>query len=191
MRRQLHLRGGYGADLAEFGYSRDGKKSKKQINFGLLCDKDGRPVAAEVFPGSTADSRTLTAQLDKLKRRFGLTRVTIVGDRGLLTHARLREEVQPAGYEWITALRKGTIRKLVQKGAIQLSLFDEMNLAEVIRADYPGERLVVCRNPLTAERSARKRAALLEATQKKLEAVIVATRRQCRPLRSTEKITNV
>ena len=179
---------GHGADLAEFGYSRDKKKGTKQINFGLLCDKEGRPVGVEVFSGNTADPATLTAQLQKLKERFGLSRVTIVGDRGLLTHARLTEEVQPAGYDWITGLRKGAIRRLVQKEDLQLTLFDEMDLAEITSDDYPGERLIVCRNPLMAERARNKREALLQATEKKLDALVAATVRKRRPLRGTDKI---
>ena len=140
---------GHGVDLAAFGYSRDKKKGAKQINFGLLCDKEGRPVEVEVFSGATADPATLTVQLKKLKERFGLSRVTIVGDRGLVTHARLSGEVRPAG--WITGLRKGAIRSLVQKEDLQLTLFDEMDLAEITSDDYPGERLVVCRNPFQAK----------------------------------------
>ena len=177
---------GHGVDLAEFGYSRDKKKGTKQINFGLLCDKEGRPVGVEVFSGATADPATLTVQLKKLKERFGLSRVTIVGDRGLVTHARLTEEVRPAG--WITGLRKGAIRSLVQKEDLQLTLFDEMDLAEITSDDYPGERLVVCRNPFQAERAERKRQELLEATEKKLDALLAATERKRRPLRGMEKI---
>ena len=177
---------GHGVDLAEFGYSRDKKKGAKQINFGLLCDKEGRPVGVEVFSGNTSDPATLTVQLQKLKERFGLSRVTIVGDRGLLTHARLTEEVRPAG--WITGLRKGAIRSLVQKEDLQLTLFDEMDLAEITSDDYPGERLVVCRNPFQAERAERKRQELLQATEKKLDALLAATERKRRPLRGMEKI---
>ena len=179
---------GYGADLAEFGYNRDRKKGKKQINFGLLCDKDGRPVGVEVFKGSVADPSTLTRQLNKLRNRFGLDKVTLVADRGLLTHARLTEEVKPAGYDWITALRKPAIRKLAQQDGFQLSLFDEKDLAEVTSDDYPGERLVVCRNPLTAERAAHKREKLLEATEKNLDKLVKATRRENKPLRGVDKI---
>ena len=179
---------GYGADLAEFGYNRDRKKGKKQINFGLLCDKDGRPVGVEVFKGSVADPSTLTRQLNKLRNRFGLDKVTLVADRGLLTHARLTEEVKPAGYDWITALRKPAIRTLAQQDGFQLSLFDEKDLAEVTSDDYPGERLVVCRNPLTAERAARKREKLLEATEKNLDKLVKATRRENKPLRGVDKI---
>ena len=179
---------GHGVDLAEFGYSRDKKKGAKQINFGLLCDKEGRPVGVEVFSGNTSDPATLTVQLKKLKERFGLSRVTIVGDRGLLTHARLTEEVRPAGYDWITGLRKGAIRSLVQKEDLQLTLFDEMDLAEITSDDYPGERLVVCRNPFQAERAERKRQELLQATEKKLDALLAATERKRRPLRGIARI---
>ena len=179
---------GFGADLAEFGYNRDRKKGKKQINFGLLCDKQGRPVAVEVFSGSVADPATLTKQLKKLKKRFGLNKVTLVGDRGLLTHARLGEEVKPAGYDWITALRKPAIGKLAQQDGFQLSLFDEKDLAEVISDDYPDERLIVCRNPLAAARAARKREKLLKATEKNLDKLVTAVHRKRRPLRDVKKI---
>lgn len=179
---------GSGADLAEFGYNRDRKKGKKQINFGLLCDKEGRPVAVEVFSGSVADPTTLTRQLDKLKHRFGLRKVTFVADRGLLTQARLTEEVGPAGYDWITALRKPAIRTLAQQDGFQLSLFDEKDLAEITSDDYPGERLIACRNPLQAERAARKREDLLQATEKHLDKLVKATSPKNRPLREVEKI---
>ena len=179
---------GYATDLAEFGYSRDKKKGKKQINFALLCDKVGRPVGVEVFPGNTGDPSTLHVQLKKLKERFGLTRFTIVGDRGLLTHARINEEIQPGGYDWITALRKDSIRHLVKQGNIQMTLFDEADLAEIVSDEYPGERLVVCRNPFQKEHAAEKREALLQATEKRLDALVTATRRTRRPLRGTDKI---
>ena len=179
---------GHGADLAEFGYSRDRKKGKKQINFSLLCDAEGRPVAVRAFPGNTADPSTLTAQLDTLQQQFGLSRAILVGDRGLLTNARLREEVQPAGYDWITALRKPAIRKLMQQDAIQLSLFDETDLAEITSDAYPNERLVVCRNPFRADHAAAARQRLLLATEKKLAKLQEATARERNPLRGKEQI---
>ena len=152
-------------ELARFGYSRDGKKGKRQIVYGLLCAADGCPVAVEVFEGSTADPTTLATQIDKLKQRFGLSRVVLVGDRGMITSARIRAELAPAGLDWITALRAPQIRALVDAGAIQLSLFDERDLAEITAPEFPGERLVVCKNPLLAEERARKREDLLRATE--------------------------
>jgi len=150
-------------ELARFGYSRDGKKGKLQIVYGLLCAADGCPVA--VFEGNTADPTTLATQIDELKQRFGLSRVVLVGDRGMITSARIRAELAPAGLDWITALRAPQIRALVDAGAFQLSLFDERDLAEITAPEFPGERLVVCKNPLLAEERARKREDLLRATE--------------------------
>jgi Transposase DDE domain len=152
-------------ELARFGYSRDGKKGKLQIVYGLLCAADGCPVAVEVFEGNTADPTTLSTQIDKLKERFGLSRVVLVGDRGMITSARIRDELKPAGLDWITALRAPQIRVLRDAGAFQLTLFDERDLAEITSPEFPGERLVVCKNPLLAEERARKRADLLQATE--------------------------
>jgi hypothetical protein len=152
-------------ELARLGYSRDGKKGKLQIVYGLLCAADGCPVAVEVFEGNTADPMTLATQIDKLKARFGLSRVVLVGDRGMITSARIRDELKPAGLDWITALRAPQIRALLDTGAFQLSLFDERDLAEITAPEFPGERLVVCKNPLLAEERARKREDLLQATE--------------------------
>ena len=152
-------------ELARFGYSRDGKKGKLQIVYGLLCAADGCPVAVEVFEGNTADPMTLSVQIDKLKERFGLSRVVLVGDRGMITSARIRDELRPAGLDWITALRAPQIRALLDAGAFQLSLFDERDLAEITTPEFPGERLVVCKNPLLAAERARKREDLLQATE--------------------------
>ena len=132
-------------ELARFGYSRDGKQGKLQIVYGLLCAADGCPVAIEVFEGNTADPMTLSVQIDKLKERFGLSRVVLVGDRGMITSARIRDELRPAGLDWITALRAPQIRALLDAGAFQLSLFDERDLAEITTPEFPGERLVVCK----------------------------------------------
>ncbi len=141
--------------LAKLGYSRDGKRGKPQIVFALLCDAEGRPIAVEVFEGNTADPGVLGSQLETLRERFSLKRVVLVGDRGLLTSARIREEVEPAGIEWITALRAPAIRKLAEGGDLQLSLFDERDMAEISSPElFPGERLIVCRNPLLAEKRA-------------------------------------
>jgi len=174
--------------LARFGYNRDGKAGKLQIVFGLLCTAEGCPVAVEVFEGNTGDPSTLANQVNKLKERFSLERVVLVGDRGMVTAARLEETVKPAGLDWITALRAPAIRGLVEAGAIQLSLFDQRDLAEITAPDYPGERLVVCRNPLLAEERARKRGELLDATEKKLDAIAASVRRARKPLRGTDKI---
>src|SRR5215470_1483895 len=152
-------------ELARFGHSRDGKKGKLQIVYGLLCAADGCPVAVEVFEGNTADPMTLATQIDKLKERFGLSRVVLVGDRGMITSARIRDELKPAGLDWITALRAPQIRALLDTGAFQLSLFDERDLAEITAPEFSGERLVVCKNPLLAEERARKREDLLQATE--------------------------
>jgi len=152
-------------ELARFGHSRDGKKGKLQIVYGLLCAANGCPVAVEVFAGNTADPMTLATQIDKLKGRFGLSRVVLVGDRGMITSARIRDELKPAGLDWITALRAPQIRALRDTGAFQLSLFDERDLAEITAPEFPGERLVVCKNPLLAAERARKREDLLQATE--------------------------
>ncbi len=153
-----------GAPLAKRGYSRDCRRGKLQIVFALLCDREGCPVAAEVFRGNTADPGAVAAQVDKLRTRFSLSRVVLVGDRGLLTEARIREDLEPAGLRRITALRAPAIHTLVSGGDVQPSLFDDRDLAEITVPElYPGERLVVCRNPLLAAERARKREALLAA----------------------------
>ncbi|WP_420632627.1 IS1634 family transposase [Candidatus Palauibacter sp.] len=175
--------------LAKRGYSRDGRRGKLQIVFALLTSREGCPVAVEVFRGNTADPGTLGAQLEKLRKRFSLSRIVLVGDRGLLTDARIREEVRPAGLGWITALRAPAIRKLVKGGTLQLSLFDEQDLAEITAPElFPGERLVVCRNPLPAAERARKRLDLLASTEGELDKVVAATRRENRPLRGKDTI---
>ncbi len=175
--------------LARLGHNRDRKKGFPQILFGLLCNGEGCPVAVEVFAGNVADPRTLSSQIDKVRRRFGLERVILVGDRGMITEARLREELTPeAGLYWISALRGPAIRDLAQKGAIQLSLFDQRDLAEITSPDYPGERLICCRNPLLAGERARKREELLKATEQELDKIVAATKREKRRLKGKEKI---
>jgi transposase len=175
--------------LSRLGHSRDGKKGKLQIEYGLLCNKDGCPVAVEVFEGNTADPMTLGAQIDKLRNRFKLKRVVLVGDRGMITQARIDKELRPVqGLEWISALRSSQIGHLVEEGAIAQSLFDERNLAEITSPDFPGERLVACRNPLLAESRRIKRQALLAATEKDLQKIAEATMRKTRPLRGKVKI---
>ena len=175
--------------LARRGHSRDGKKGTLQIVFGLLCTSTGCPLAVEVFEGSTADPNTVASQVDKLRQRFGLKRVVLVGDRGMLTAARIREDLAGVdGLRWITTLRAPTIRKLVAAGTVTPSLFDERDLAEITSEEFPGERLVVCRNPLLAAERRRKRQALLQATEKELEPIAAATRRKTNPLRSAAAI---
>ena len=175
--------------LARHGYSRDKKRGKVQIVFGLLCSRDGCPVAVEVFEGNTADPTTLNAQVQKLRDRFSLERIVMVSDRGLITDARIREDLDPAGLSWISALRAPAIRTLAQEGHLQLSLFDQRKMAEISVPElYPKERLVVCRNPLLAEERGRKRQELLESTERKLDAVVAATRRKKNPLRSKDAI---
>jgi len=175
-------------ELAQFGHNRDGKKGKLQIVFGLLCSQDGCPVAIEVFEGNVGDPSTLPTQIAKLKERFNLDRVVLVGDRGMITEARIRETVKPADLDFITALRAPAIRNLVDAGELQLSLFDDRDLAEITSLDYPGERLVVCRNPLLTEERARKRRELLAATEEKLRKIQARVRRANRPLRGRDAI---
>ena len=151
--------------LLAFGYSRDGRRGSLQIVYGLLCDGEGRPIAIEVFPGGLHDDKTLPAQIEKLRRRFGLQTLVLVIDRGMVTKANLEALAAEQGAGWITALKAPQVRKLVKEGSLQLSLFDEHNLAEIASPDYPGERLVVCRNPLVAAERARKRDDLLAATE--------------------------
>ena len=180
---------GHCCPLARYGHSRDERRGNPQIVFGLLTDADGCPLAVEVFDGNTADPRTVAVQISKLRERFALKEVVVVGDRGMLTQARIEQELRPLpGLEWITALRSGQIQKLVGDGALQLSLFDQTDLAEITHPDFPGERLVVCRNPLLAQERARKREDIMAAAEKKLEAIAAATRRHERPLRDPERI---
>jgi transposase len=174
--------------LGAIGHARDGVKGRLQIVYGLLCSPAGIPIAIEVFEGTTGDPKTLAAQIDKVKNRFGLARVCLVGDRGMLTHARIRDEVRPAQLDWISALRAPQIKALVEAGALQLSLFDEQDLVEISAAEFPGERLVCCHNPALAEQRARKRQELLAATEKELTPIAAATGRARRPLRGRDKI---
>ncbi len=158
--------------LAKLGYSRDGRRGTLQIIYGLLCDRPGRPIAVEVFSGELHDDKTLPAQIQKLKTRFGLKTVIVVSDRGMVTKANLELMAQSDGIGWITALKAPQIKKLVTTGALQLSLFDEQSLAEISAPeDYPGERLIVCRNPLVAADRARKREELLAATERGLQEI--------------------
>jgi len=175
--------------LAKFGHNRDGKNGYPQIVYGLLCNAEGCPVAVEVFEGNTGDPKTLASQIEKVRQRFGISRVIIVGDRGMITSKRIEDNLRGVeGLDWITALRADNIKKLAQQGVIQLSLFDERDLAEVSSPDYPGERLIVCRNPFLATERARKRQELLKATEKKLSEIVAATQRAKRPLRGKDAI---
>jgi transposase len=175
--------------LARRGHDRDKKHGKLQIVIGLLCNREGRPVAVEVFDGNTGDPTTLGPQVKKLRERFGLSRVVLVGDRGMITDARIRMDLDPVeGLSWITALRAPAIRRLLAQGAVPRSLFDEADLAEISSEDFPGERLVVCLNPLLKEERSRKREELLRATEKELAKIAAATGRQRRPLRGADAI---
>jgi transposase len=168
---------GRSCPLAKLGYSRDGKRGTPQIIYGLLCDRPGRPVAVEVFSGELHDDKTLPSQIDKLKTRFGLKTVVVVSDRGMVTKANLDLLRETDGAGWITALKAPQIKKLAFSGALQLSLFDEHNLAEITAPDYPDERLVVCRNPLVAAERARKRSELLAATERGLSEIAERVKR--------------
>ena len=187
--------------LAHRGYSRDGRKGTLQIVYGLLCAPDGCPVAIEVFDGNTGDPTTLAAQVRKLKQRAhllvrwrraparrGLDHVVLVGDRGMITQARLTEDIKTAGLDWITALRAPAIKELVKGGALQLSLFDERDMASITSPDFPGERLIVCRNPDLAAERTRKRQDLLAATERDLARIQAATVRKRNPLHGASAI---
>ena len=174
--------------LGAIGHPRDAVKGRLQIVYGLLCSTAGIPVAIEVFEANTADPKTLARQISKLKDRFRLSRVCLVGDRGMLTNARIRDEVRPAQLDWISALRAPQIKTLVEDGALQLSLFDQQDLLEITSPEFPGERLVCCHNPALAEKRARKRGELLAATEKELTPIAAATRRATRPLRGKDNI---
>ncbi len=181
---------GHSCPLARYGHSRDERKNNPQIVFGLLANSEGCPVAVEVFSGNTGDPKTLAPQLTKLRQRFALKRLVLIGDRGMLTEKRIEEELRPIeGLDWITALRAPQIQKLVGDGVLQLSLFDQRDLAEITHPDYPGERLVVCRNPLLAEERKRKREELMATAEKKLSAIVAATQRKRQPLKDASKIS--
>jgi hypothetical protein len=174
--------------LGAIGHPKDGVRGRLQIVYGLLTSKDGIPVAIEVFNGNTGDPTTVASQVEKLKDRFGLTKVVLVGDRGMLTAARLREDIAPAGLDWITALRAPQVKALVRDGNLQLSLFDVQDLAEITSPDFPGERLVACKNPYLEAERARKRESLLTATEADLAKIAAACARARRPLRGKDKI---
>jgi transposase len=174
-------------ELAQFGHNRDGKKGTLSIVYGVLTDSDGRPVAVEVYSGDTGDPSTLMDQVNKLKERFGLNRVVMVGDRGLLTQTQIVKLKENPGLGFITALRSHSIRQLMENGSLQMSLFDEKNLCEISSPDYPGERLVACYNPLMAEERRRKRLDLIEATERELLKIKrEVERRRATPLNKVE-----
>ena len=173
--------------LAWHGHDRDGKKGLPIIVYGLMTDRAGRPVAVQVYPGNTGDPATVPDQVEKLRVRFNLSRAVLVGDRGMLTQARIRELKKHPDLGWISALRSGSIRALLKEGSLHASLFDERNLAEIESPEFPGERLVACFNPDLAERRRRKRDELLAATERALTRIVVAVARRTRkPLTSDE-----
>ncbi len=174
--------------LAKRGYNRDGKKGKLQIVYGLVCAPDGCPVAIEVFEGNTGDPMTLADQVSKLKRRFAIDHVVLVGDRGMITQARIDEDLRPAGLDWITALRAPALKELVGGGHLLMSLFDERDMAAITSPEFPGERLIVCRNPDLARERARKREDLLAATERDLAKTVASVARKTRPLRGAAEI---
>jgi transposase len=175
--------------LAKLGHSRDDKSGTPQIVFGLLTNALGCPVAVEVFEGNTSDPKTVAKQVDKLRLRFGLQKVILVGDRGMITSARIREDLPAShGIEWISALRATQIQKLARDGQLQMSFFDKTDMVEIAHPDFPGERLLACFNPLLAEERARKRPELLAATEKQLAKIAAATKRERRPLRGKQNI---
>jgi Transposase DDE domain len=197
-----HLRGGtlvlYDVSSAAFegrtcplgaiGHPRDGVHGRLQIVYGMLTSAEGIPVAVEVFAGNTGDPKTVASQVTKLTQRFGLAHVAVAGDRGMLTKARIKDDVKPAGLDWITALRGPSIAALAASGVIQPTLFDEHDMAEITHPDYPGERLIACRNPFLAAERARKRGELLAATEAELAKIGQRTRRRARPLRGKDAI---
>lgn len=175
--------------LAKRGYNRDKKRGKLQIVVGLLCNRQGCPAAVEVFEGNTGDPTTLSSQIEKFRTRFGLNKVIIVGDRGMITETRLTKDIRiHEGLDWITCLRAPTIKALAKSGELQLSLFDERDLAEITHPDFPGERLIACRNLYLAAQRGRTREELLQATEEKLSAVAQATTRTKRRLKGKDKI---
>jgi Transposase DDE domain len=174
--------------LGQIGHARDGVRGRLQIVYGVLTSTEGIPVAVEVFKGATGDPATLASQVTKLKSRFGLGHVALVGDRGMLTKARIRDDLRPAQLDWITALRGPAIAALMTGGAIQPTLFDEQDMAEITSPDYPGERLIACYNPFLAADRARTRGELLDATEAELARIGAATRRARRPLRGQDTI---
>ena len=180
---------GNGCELGKYGYNRDKKKGKTQIVFGLLCDQKGCPIAVEVFEGNTSDTSTLESQIEKVRKRFGVHNVVWVTDRGILTSSNISELVKPVeGLDYISGLTKASIRKLAEVEAIQLGLFDEVNLVEFESEDYPDERLIACRNPLIAAKNRKQREALLKIGEEQFDLIIKAIKREKRALKGADKI---
>nr|WP_170915461.1 IS1634 family transposase [Microcystis aeruginosa] len=180
---------GNGCELGKYGYNRDKKKGKTQIVFGLLCSAKGCPIAVEVFEGNTSDGATLSGQIEKVRKGWGIENVVWVSDRGILTNSKIKELVKPIeGLDYITGLTKPQIRKLAEVEVIQLGLFDQVNLVEFESEDYPDERLIACRNPLIAQKNQLQREALLEAVEKELDLIVQATQREKRALKGQDKI---
>jgi transposase len=178
---------GHTCTLAQFGHDRDGKKGRPIIVYGVMTDREGRPLAVEIYPGNTGDPTTVGDQIEKLRQQFCLSRLVLVGDRGMLTQPQIDKLKAHAGLGWITALTSGAIRHLLQTGALQLSLLDEKNLAEITSPDYPGERLMACYNPLLEEERGRKRQALLKASEKELAKIVQqVARRTKKPMQEAE-----
>jgi len=175
-------------ELAAHGDSRDRWGDRPQIVFELLTTAEGCSLAVEVFPGHTADPGTVATVVERATERFGLGQMCVVGDRGMITQAWITEDLRPAGLDWISSLRTPQVQKLRREGQLQLSLFDEQDLAEISSPDFPDERLIACRNPLLATDRARKREELLEATEEKMERIAAATRRKTRALRGADRI---
>ena len=180
---------GNGCELGKYGYNRDKKKGKTQIVFGLLCSAKGCPIAVEVFEGNTSDGATLSGQIEKVRKGWGIENVVWVSDRGILTNSKINELVKPIeGLDYITGLTKPQIRKLAEVEVIQLGLFDQVNLVEFESEDYPDERLIACRNPFIAQKNQLQREALLEAVEKELDLIVQATQREKRALKGQDKI---
>lgn len=179
---------GHTCPLARRGHDRDGRKGLPIIVYGVMTDSRGCPVAVQAYPGNTGDPTTVSDQIDKLRERFKLSHVVLVGDRGMLTQARIEELKNHPGMGWISALRSGSIRELVDQGYLDRSLFDQQNLAEIRSPEFPGERLMACYNPLLAEQRRRKREELLEATARKLQAIAAEVARRKRKLMSQDQI---
>jgi len=180
---------GNGCELGKYGYNRDKKKGKTQIVFGLLCSAKGCPIAVEVFEGNTSDGATLSGQIEKVRKGWGIENVVWVSDRGILTNSKINELVKPIeGLDYITGLTKPQIRKLAEVEVIQLGLFEQVNLVEFESEDYPDERLIACRNPFIAQKNQLQREALLEAVEKELDLIVQATQREKRALKGQDKI---
>ena len=180
---------GEACPLAQFGYNRDGKKGKKIIVYGILTSDQGCPVGVQVYPGNTKDSITVPDQADKLRKRFGLDKVVLVGDRGMITQTQVDQLKEYPGIGWITAMGYQAVKKLSNEGSLQLSLFDKSNIAEFTSKAYPGERLIACHNPLVGEKRRKKREELLEATEKDLDKIVREATRRTKKKLSAETIS--